>query len=212
MNIPRICRRVGVGILIIGLCGCTYAVSKKYRQEADPELSYDKVKENPKAFAGAIVIWGGKIVDTVNHAGGTDLIVLEIPLENGEVPSGSVQESRGRYIARSGQFLDPEIYSRGKLITLAGEVDGQETRPLGQMQYTYPILLIRELHTWKIEWAYPPAYYSGFWGGWDYPFWPYGYGSVPGPAPYPYAPSAYGGWYGSSPYTWSYDESFKEER
>jgi outer membrane lipoprotein len=58
---------------------------------------------------------------------------------------------------------------------VAGEITGQETRPLGAMQYRYPVLMIKELHLWAKEtvtYVYP-RYYRGFWD-WSYPYtWPY---------------------------------------
>ena len=38
---------------------------------------------------------------------------------------------------------------KGKEITLAGEIVGKETKPLGKTEYTYPVVLVKQLHLWK---------------------------------------------------------------
>jgi len=170
---------------------CTYAISRNIRRQVDKALTFAAVKQNPQAYTGAVVIWGGKIVDIVNRQNGTDLILLQVPLVNGEQP-GDVHESQGRYLARTSRFLDPEIYARGKKVTLAGEIVGREVRSLGELQYTYPVLQIRELRLWQRRIVYPLySYRTSPWGVYDPFLWPYG--DYPGPPypgfdyPYPYS-------------------------
>lgn len=65
------------------------------------------------------------------------------------------------------------IYSKGREVTLAGEVKGKRVLPLGEIEYTYPLIAIKEIHLWPDEskgliYPYPYGYY---------PYWyhPYGY-------------------------------------
>lgn len=163
-----------VGVLGLLLSACAYPISQPFRDEARKDLTFSTVLQNPTTYRGSVVIWGGVIIDTVNRPEGTEITVLETPLDSGGEP-GDEEFSRGRFIAKSLQFLDPEIYKNGRKITVAGEITGQETRPLGAMQYRYPVLMIKELHLWKKEtvtYVYP-RYYWGFWD-WYYPSpWPY---------------------------------------
>jgi outer membrane lipoprotein len=151
---------------------CSYPISKEVRQEARKDLSFPQVLQNPTAYKGSTVIWGGSIVQTINRTDGTDIIVLETPLERQERPE-SDRYSQGRFIVRSPKFLDPEIYKNGRKITVAGEIVGQDARPLGQVQYNYPLLEAKEIYLWNPA-AYSdyPAYpYGSGWYGWAPPFW-----------------------------------------
>ena len=107
------------------------------------------------------MLWGGEIIETVNVQGGSEMIVLDTPLDYQERPERA-RYSRGRFVAKSSKFLDPAIYKKGKEITLAGEIVGKETKPLGKTEYTYPVVLVKQLHLWKRP--YYGRYYP-YWGG-----------------------------------------------
>ncbi len=162
--------KMGFVFLLATLVGCSYPMSKEVRQEARLDLTFPQALENPAAYKGSTVIWGGSIIQTINRADGTDIIVLETPLESQERPQGE-RYSQGRFIVRSPKFLDPEIYKNGRKITVAGDIIGQDSRPLGQIQYNYPVVEAKELYLWNPETYanYPPPYYGGY--GWAPPFW-----------------------------------------
>jgi outer membrane lipoprotein len=160
-----------LALLLFILSGCSYPISQQYRAEARPDLTFSMVLKNPDAYIGSIVIWGGRIIGTHNRPGETEITVLETPLGYEEKPEAA-EFSRGRFIVKTATFLDPAIYRRARRITVAGEIVGKETKPLGEITYTYPVLKAREIHLWRREvvYVYPPDYWWG-WGGWYGP-WP----------------------------------------
>jgi outer membrane lipoprotein len=158
-------------LLLSVVSACTYPISQRYREEARPDLTFSMVLKNPEVCIGSIVIWGGRIIETHNRPGETEIVVLEIPLGYREKPEAA-EFSRGRFIVRTLTFLDPAVYSAGRRITVAGEIIGKETKPLGETKYTYPLLKAKEVHLWRREivYVYPPDYY--WWGwGWPGPYW-----------------------------------------
>jgi outer membrane lipoprotein len=154
---------------------CASPISKQFREEANPTLTFPQVLENPKKYVGSIVIWGGVIIDTINLPHRTEIIVLETPLGTREKPKAR-EYSQGRFIARSSRYLDPEIYKKGRKVTIAGEIIGEKIKLLGKMKYMYPVIKIKQLHIWRRESGiYPPSYYSGYYGNW-YGYYPYNWG------------------------------------
>jgi outer membrane lipoprotein len=150
------------------LSGCAASISSQVRQEVVKDLTFALVAEDPAAYAGSTVLWGGKIMETVPLEEGSDLLVLQTPLDFMERPK-DLRHSQGRFIARSPLFLDPEIFGRSKEITLAGEIIGEETRMLGKRHYAYPVVAVRELHLWREREIYPHTYYFRHYGpgpGW----------------------------------------------
>lgn len=137
------------------------------------------VLENPSAYTGRIVLWGGKIIETGNVNNSTEIIVMQMPLNYMYEPKDE-KSTQGRFIARSEQFLDPAVYKADREITLAGEVIGAVERPLDKTTYRYPVVTVRELHLWE---QYYPRYYPDYY--WYDPFW--------GPYPYYYGPYYYHG-------------------
>ena len=160
--------------LALAATGCSHPISKALRQQAAKAPPFATVLQRPEAYRGVTVLWGGQIVETLNRPGGTDLIVLETPLDSLGRP-GKARESRGRFLLRTPDFLDPAIYRPEWEVTAAGEIVGAERRSLGQAHYSYPVVRIRELHLWE-----PPMprddprwrfHIMGGWGHWHPPYW-----------------------------------------
>ena len=168
--------------LTLSIVGCAYPISQQMREEAAKDVTFKMVLNNPSAYVGDIVIWGGIIIKTVNLKEGTQIFVLNTPLNYLGEPKRNIH-SKGRFIAQTSEFLDPEIYKRGNQVTLAGVVSGEKILPLGEGSYTYPVITIKELHLYEKQPYYPyPYYYYDYWNG---PFW---YG--------PYFAPGYYGFYG----------------
>jgi outer membrane lipoprotein len=166
------------GLLLFLLSGCAYPISKDLRQKAEESPTFSKILQNPTAYTGSIVLWGGSIIQTLNIKEGTEIVVLEVPLGYEERPEGT-RYSQGRFIVKTSRYLDPEIYKPGRKITVAGEIIGKEARRLGKTKYTYPVVTMKQIHLWARHrvYVYPYPYYwygPGWWG------------------PYPYG--YYGGW------------------
>lgn len=188
MKIKRLCRFLVLSSALIGVSGCAYPISKEIRREVTEDLTFPMVLENPTEYAGDIVLWGGKIIETINQKDGTEIIVLETSLDYLERPEND-HESKGRFIAKTQKFLDPAIYKKGRKITVAGEIIGKETMPLGKGEYTYPVIMVKQLHLWK-----PMRYRYDYWPGYGPTYYDYWYSPWYYPLYYPY--------YG--PYYWRY--------
>ena len=61
------------------------------------------------------------------------------------------KESGGRFLVIAPGFLYPANYRPGRKVTVAGVVEGTEIHPLGEAQYTYPVISKRELYLWPSE-------------------------------------------------------------
>lgn len=151
-------------------------LSKEVMRQVDEALTYPVVQKNPQNFLGKTVLWGGVIVRITNRQEETILEVRQSELDMEKRPK-NLDSSAGRFIVRQAGFLDPVIYKQGREITIAGEIAGKETLPLGGIQYTYPVILAKEIHLWeKIDpRRYPHPYWDSpfFWGPYGYPYWRY---------------------------------------
>jgi outer membrane lipoprotein len=132
------------------LAGCTHVISKEVLQDVDTSVSFMQLSKDPEAYTGQTVICGGDVIETQNLSDKTLVVVLQRPLgSRGEPSAGDVSE--GRFIIQTPGFLDPAIYSPGRKLTVAGTVAGKEVRPLGEIEFTYPIIEKRELYLWPEE-------------------------------------------------------------
>lgn len=161
--------------LLFGVNGCAPIISDTLQAKVPEDLTYQSVKENPDIYIGETVIWGGVIIKTTNVKEGTRIEVLQKPLDFKLRPkSGDV--TYGRFLALYDGYLDSAIYANGRKITVGGEILGQQTGSLDEIQYTYPLISVTEHHLWSekditdYHYDYPYHFYRHWW---HYPYWVY---------------------------------------
>ena len=136
-----------IGLSLI-LAGCAGSISK----EAQSQISYfgpfNTVQQQPEKYQGEIVMWGGKVINTHAKNNATEMVVLQLDLGSQHRPQDN-DDSQGRFIIQSSQFLDPAIYPQGTLITVVGSLKGSALRNIGEMEYRYPVIDIAEIKKWE---------------------------------------------------------------
>ena len=145
----------------------------------NPDISFTRLLKDPVSYRGQTVLLGGVIVEATQNPEGTLLEVYQTEMDYEKRPI-NIDVSEGRFLALYKGFLDNEIYSKGRKITVAGVVTGVRTMKLGEIDYHYPSLLIKDIHLWEKErkktWDPYFMYPWGMWGPWDpwyYPYWRY---------------------------------------
>lgn len=139
-------------------------------------LTPDQVRNNQDQANGASVRWGGIIVEVINNETETWLEILALPLSDSSKPVSDRQNSQGRFIAKTEQFLDPEIYQKGLRITFIGLVSSTLEGKVGERPYVYPVLNVQSHYLWPKRSYYPRRYISpGFWYYGFHPYWRFGY-------------------------------------
>lgn len=138
-----------------GLSGCMQPFSKDVMASVDRDRTFYVVIENPRAYIGSIVLWGGIIEKALQESGGTRLIVSQAPLYSKGYPQTST--TYGEFIAHTSQLLDPPIFHRGVLVTIAVEIDGVEEKEMGVEEYPRPLVHIIKIRPWgeKSRGIYP---------------------------------------------------------
>jgi outer membrane lipoprotein len=151
-------------------------------------VSLPDLKQNPVANKGRLYILGGIIVNTKIVKNGSLLEAIYVPVTSKGYLKG-LGISNGRFLAlyRGKELLDPLIFREKREITLAGEFIGTRKGKIGDMDYTYPLFEIKEIHLWaearEVEY-YPYPYYMPPWYDRYGPYYPrYRY--------YPYGPRWY---------------------
>ena len=175
-------RKITFMVFLLGWTVSCAPFSGEVMQEVDKTLTFEEVQKNPDAYQGKTVLWGGLIIETTNRQKETILKVRETELDMEKRPT-NMDRSKGRFLIRYTGFLDPLLYKEGREVTAVGEIGGAEILPVGNSQYSYPVVLAREIHLWERVPEYypmnPPWYWDPFPYGWyRYPYWrrgPYGW-------------------------------------
>ena len=160
------------GLLVITmafvcLSGCAHVITKDLLQEVNTEITFGELQKAPQAYQGKMVLLGGVVVKTVNRKDGTLLEVYQAQIDSMGRPI-NLDISGGRFLAHYKGLLESEIYHKGRKVTIAGIVQGEQVMRLGEIDYHYPFLIIKDIHLWKKE--QPRSYEPYPWGFWD-PWW-----------------------------------------
>ncbi len=144
------------------------------------DLGYTEAMTNLNKYKNAPVRWGGTIVEVENEPTYSAIQILFYPLGSYGRPDLD-EPNLGRFVVKSAEFLDPAVYKKNTSITVAGVLEADTERTVGNKVLHLPLIAARQIHLWPEE-NYNP-YYGGYGG--------FGYGGFGYP---------YGGFYGSYPY------------
>jgi outer membrane lipoprotein len=176
---------VGLVIITLALAGCAESISDKFLKQVDNKnITFEQLIKNPDQYVGNSILLGGVIVSTENKNDGTLLEIYQTELDSSGEPK-DVDISKGRFLAWDKDFLDSQIFRSGRRVTIVGVVKGVEYRKVGQVDYHYPYLVVKDIYLWRNVRArmYPRYYwdyYGPMWGypypyGWYYPYWGFYY-------------------------------------
>ena len=130
----------------------------------------------------ARVRWGGAIIKVDPKSDVTCFEVLSRALTPDARPNRR-DDSDGRFMACANGFYDPEIYRKGRDLTVTGQVTGTEQHQVGEHPYTYATVSADGIYLWPKR-TYPQPFYDPWGPYFNDPFWgPFGgyggYGWVP---------------------------------
>jgi outer membrane lipoprotein len=148
-------------------------ISRQIRIESMAPVNFKTLVQDTDKYLGNTVILGGYILETQNLADTSSIKVLQVPLGFGETPK-SRDDSEGRFIISHKGFLDPEIYSKDRKVTVAGTIVGTVVEKVDHFDQPYLKVESREIYLWPKEEDYLRPYYDP----WYYPY-PYYWHSYP---------------------------------
>jgi outer membrane lipoprotein len=153
-------------LLSILLSGCAQTISPKLMAKVDSSLTFKKVLQNPDAYKGKTVLWGGQIIQILPQDVTTLVEVLQMPLGRKGKPEESYA-SEGKFLILFKKLLDFSQFDKGRKITVAGEIQGtaqgEEIKSLGEKDYLYPVVSSEEIHLWYFHPYSSLAPLSGPW-------------------------------------------------
>ncbi|MDR4508987.1 MAG: Slp family lipoprotein [Candidatus Brocadiaceae bacterium] len=144
--------------------GCAPVISEQLRLQARQDITFREVFNDPEEYKGEIIIVSGVIIEAINTHEGTLMTILQRPSDSRGMPQ-DVDTSEGRFLALHTHYLDVEVYKKGRKVTIAGNVQGKRSQPLGEIQYDYPLIHVEELYLWpEIQrYDYPSYHYPHRW-------------------------------------------------
>jgi outer membrane lipoprotein len=146
--------------LSILVSSCAGGISEQARSQVSYFGTFADLRRQPGRFSGETVILGGKVVEIRVTEDVTEMEILHLELTGSDRPKDNDQ-SQGRYLVRTGRFLDPALYPKGSLVTVVGRIQGSETGVIGAMPYTYPLVELTEIKKWAARDTQSPRFHFG---------------------------------------------------
>ncbi|ULA69550.1 MAG: Starvation lipoprotein Slp -like [Nitrospira sp.] len=138
--------------MVVAAAGCaTSVVPESLEPQVDKAVTFSQVVEAPDFHRGKLIVVGGEVLRAKALKGGTQLEVLQLPLDGDQEPVSNRIESKGRFLAVQKEFLDPATIAEGTRVTIVGEVTGSSVEKMDEADYRFPTLDIKHLHRWDAK-------------------------------------------------------------
>lgn len=168
-------------VSLVGLAGCHryQVIPDQLKSQVNQEVKFAEIKRNPSRYQGETVVFGGEVLRATRLQDRTRIDVLQLPLSQDLVPGVNRASSEGRFIAfdQKGEILDPAVLQEGTRVTIIGEIQSPISEPLGEADYQYPTLAIRDMTVWDVRVGVSPwPTFGPYWGAYPvgvrpYAFW-----------------------------------------
>ena len=141
----------GVVLTLVAL-GCAYSpvkIPETLEPQIDQNLTFTEVLTSPESYRGRLILLGGEILKAKRLKEGTQVELLQLPLNEYREPTTDLTRSQGRVLVLHQEFLDPATLTPGMLVTFVGEVSGALIEKMGEVDYRYPTLTVKHWYVWS---------------------------------------------------------------
>jgi len=156
-------------VVLIAGCASQRVVPDELEPLVDRAVTFAEVVAAPESYQGRVLVLGGEVLKVKRLKDGTQIELLQLPLDKDERPILNRQRSDGRFFALQQEFLDPATIAEGTKMTIVGEVSRAKTDQLDEVEYRYPVVTVKHLHAWQgqsQEYVRPrPGFSIGIFGG-----------------------------------------------
>lgn len=151
--------------------GC-HPISQSVTKKADRSLSFEEIRDNPDQHRGTVVILGGTVIRTETRQNETLVEVQQKRLGVSMEPRDGDDKTGGRFLARFPGTLDPAEYTRGRRITVGGEIEGRAWVSSGEQEVAYPLIRAMDSRLYDTcgEGLYAYSFYKDYYGGLKSPY------------------------------------------
>nr|WP_242467413.1 Slp family lipoprotein [Thiocapsa imhoffii] len=185
---PRVTAHLPILLFALTLGACAHTrVPEAVRDPKLPSPAIAAVQQDPAAFVGQSVRWGGTILAVHNEPNQTQIEILARPLHRDGRPHDT-DRILGRFLVIFAGFKDPATFPTHHRLTVVGPLQGIAIRDVGEFPYHYPLVEAQAWFLWPPPIprnALPPVYADPWFNPWPWA----------GPWPGPRMGVRYGLWY-----------------
>jgi outer membrane lipoprotein len=141
-----------VAILSLIAVGCSSSpagIPESLEPQIDRNVTFTEVLTSPESYKDRLILLGGEVLNARRLKEGTQVELLQLPLNKYQEPTTDLTQSQGRVLVLHQEFLDPATLTPGMLVTFVGEVSGAVIGKIDEVDYRYPTLTVKHWHVWS---------------------------------------------------------------
>ena len=138
-----------LSLIVLGCSSSPVRIPEALESRIDKNLTFTDVLASPESYSGRLILLGGEILKAKRLKEGTQVELLQLPLNQDQEPTTDLTWSQGRILVLHQEFLDPATLTPGMLVTFVGEVSGAMTDKLDEVDYRYPTLTVKHWYVWS---------------------------------------------------------------
>lgn len=137
--------------VLAAACSSQRVIPESLEPLVDRTVGFRELVAAPESYQGKVVVLGGEVLKAKRLKEGTQIELLQLTLDKDERPILDRQQSQGRFLALQREFLDPATIVAGTKMTIIGEISGSKTEALDDVDYRYPVVIVKHLYTWPSQ-------------------------------------------------------------
>ena len=153
---------VALSLVVLGCSSSPVGIPEALQPQIDQSLTFTEVLTSPGSYRGRLMLLGGEVLKAKRLKEGTQVELLQLPLNKDQEPTTDLTRSQGRVLVLHQASLDPATLTPGMLVTFVGEVSGALIEKIDEADYRYPTLTVKHWYVW------PPATVDGWRSGPSY--------------------------------------------
>ena len=139
-----------LSLIVVGCSSSAAGIPETLEPQIDKSVTFTEVLTSPESYKGRLILLGGEILKAKRLKEGTQVELLQLPLNKDREPTTDLTQSQGRVLVLHQEFLDPATVTPGMLVTFVGEVSGAIIEKMDEVDYRYPTLTVKHWHVWSL--------------------------------------------------------------
>ncbi len=136
-------------LVAVGCASSPVGIPETLESHLDKNLTFTDVLTSPESYKGRLILLGGEILKAKRLKEGTQVELLQLPLNKDQEPTTDLKQSQGRMFVLHPGSLDPATLTPGMLVTFVGEVSGSIIEKMDEVDYRYPTLTVKHWYIWS---------------------------------------------------------------
>jgi outer membrane lipoprotein len=138
-----------LSLIVVGCSSSAAGIPETLEPQIDKNVTFTEVLASPESYKGHLILLGGEVLKAKRLKEGTQVELLQLPLNKYQEPTTDLTQSQGRVLVLHQEFLDPATLTPGMLVTFVGEVSGAVIDKMDEVDYRFPTLTVKHWHVWS---------------------------------------------------------------